>query len=66
MEGEGDDLRGDVGREARESLRSKFRSELLPTGLLVGMEAAGRGDRAQGGVSSFGRDRGARGEEQRE
>ena len=66
MEREGDDLPGDVGREARESLRGEFRSELLPTGLLVGREAAGRGDLKQVGVSSVGRDRGARSEEQRE
>ena len=53
MEREGDDLRGDFGREARESLRGKFRSELLPTGLLVGREAAGRGDLGQvGGVAA--------------
>ena len=39
VEGEGDDLRGDVGREARESLRGKFRGELLPMGSLVRREA---------------------------
>ena len=60
VEREGDDVPGDVGREARESLRGEFRSELLPTGLLVGREAAGRGDLKQVGVSSVGRDRGAR------
>ena len=64
MEREGDDLRGDLDREARESLRGEFRGERLPVGLLVGREAD-RGDLAQVSVSSVGRDRGARGEEQR-
>ena len=41
MEREGDDVPGDVGREARESLRGKFRSERLAMGLLVGREADG-------------------------
>ena len=50
VEGEGDDLRGDFDREARESLRGKFRSERLPMGLLVRREAADRGDLAQVGV----------------
>ena len=39
VEGEGDDLPGDVGREARESLRGKFRGERLPMGSLVRREA---------------------------
>ena len=38
MEREGDDLRGDVGREARESLRG-FRGERLAMGSLVRREA---------------------------
>ena len=59
VEREGDDLRGDFGREARQSLRGEFRSERLPTGLLVGREAD-RGDLAKVGVGSVGRDRGAR------
>ena len=50
VEREGDDLRGDLGWEARESLRGKFRSERLPMGLLVRREAADRGDLAQVGV----------------
>ena len=57
-------MRGDLGREAHESLRSQ-RVERLPMGLLVRREAAGRGDFAQVGVVGVGRDRGARGEEQR-
>ena len=47
VEREGDDLRGDFGREARERLRGEFRGERLAMGLLVGREAAGRGDLAQ-------------------
>ena len=39
MEREGDDVPGDVGREARESLRGKFRGERLPMGSLVRREA---------------------------
>ena len=50
VEREGDDLRGDLGWEARESLRGKFRSERLPMGRLVRREAADRGDLAQVGV----------------
>ena len=57
-------MRGDVGREAWESLRSQ-RVERLPMGLLVRREAAGRGDLAQVGVIGMGRDRSARDEEQR-
>ena len=49
VEGEGDDLRGDVGREARGRLRGQ-RHEHLPMGLLVRREAADRGDLAQVGV----------------
>ena len=64
VEREGDDVPGDVGREARESLRGKFRGERLAMGLLVRLEAAGHEDLAQVGVSSVGRNRGARGEEQ--
>ena len=45
MEREGDDLRGDVGREARESLRGQ-RHERLPMSLFVRREAD-RGDLAQ-------------------
>ena len=63
VEREGDDVPSDVGREARESLRGQ-RHERLPMGLLVGREADG-GDLAKVGVGSVGRDRGARGEEQR-
>ena len=59
MEREGDDLRGDFGREARERLRGQ-RHERLPMGLLVRREAAGRGDLAQVGVFGVGRDRSAR------
>ena len=62
VEGEGDDLPGGVGREARENLRGKFRGERLAMGLFVGREAD-RGDLAQVGVSSVGRDRSARGED---
>ena len=51
VEGEGDDLRRDVGREARESLRGKFRGERLPVSSLVRREAD-RSDLAQVGVSS--------------
>ena len=47
-------MRGDVGREAWESLRSQ-RVERLPMGLLVRREAAGRGDLAQIGVLGVGR-----------
>ena len=47
VEREDDDVPGDVGREARESLRGEFRGERLAMGLLVGREAAGRGDLAQ-------------------
>ena len=47
VEGEGDDVPGDVGREARESLRGEYRGERLPVGLLVRREAAGCGDLAQ-------------------
>ena len=50
VEREGDDLRGDFGREARERLRGQ-RHERLAVGLLVGREAD-RGDLAQVGVSS--------------
>ena len=39
VEGEGDDLRGDLDGEARESLGGKFRSERLAMGLLVAREA---------------------------
>ena len=39
VEREGDDVPGDVGREARESLRGKFRGERLPMGSLVRREA---------------------------
>ena len=39
VEREGDDLRGDVGREAREGLRGEFRGERLPVGSLVRREA---------------------------
>ena len=46
MEGEGDDLCGNFFREAREALRSP-RHERLAMGLLVGREAAGRGDLEQ-------------------
>ena len=63
VEGEGDDLRGDFGREAREALRSP-RHEGLPVGLLVRREAAGC-DLAQVGVGSVGRDRGASGQQDR-
>ena len=49
MEREGDNVRGDLGREAHESLRSQ-RVERLPMGLLVRREAADRGDLAQVGV----------------
>ena len=63
VEREGDDLRGDFGREARQSLRGEFRSERLPVSSLVRREAD-RSDLAQVGVSSVGWDRGARGEEQ--
>ena len=44
VEREGGDVPGDVGREARKSLRGKFRGERLAMGLLVRLEAAGRGD----------------------
>ena len=50
VEREGDDLRGDFGREARERLRGQ-RHERMAVGLLVGREAD-RGDlavRLQGG-----------------
>ena len=47
MEREGDEMRRDVGRKARERLRRKFRSEHLAMGLLVGRESTGRGDLAQ-------------------
>ena len=53
VEREGDDVRGDVGREVRERLHGKFRSERLPVGLLVRFEAAGREDLAKVGVSRF-------------
>ena len=39
MEGEGDDLRGDVGREARERLHGEFCGERLTMGSLVRREA---------------------------
>ena len=39
VERKGDDVCGDVGREARESLRGKFRGERLPMGSLVRREA---------------------------
>jgi hypothetical protein len=51
VEREGDDLRGDFGREARQSLRGEFRSERLPVSSLVRREAD-RSDLAQVGVSS--------------
>ena len=51
-------MRGDVGREARESLGGQ-RHERLPMALLVRREAAGRGDLAQVRVVGVGRDRGA-------
>ena len=35
VEREGDNLRGDFGREARKNLRGKFRGERLPVGLLI-------------------------------
>ena len=63
VEREGDDLRGDFGREARERLCGEFRGERLPVSSLVRREAAGHGDFAQVSVSSIGRDRGARGDE---
>ena len=47
VEREGDNLRGDFGREARKNLRGKFRGERLPVGLLIGREAAGSDDPAQ-------------------
>ena len=63
VEGEGDDLRGDLDGEVREALRSP-RHERLAMGLLVRLEAAGHEDLAQVGVSSVGRNCGARCEEQ--
>ena len=57
VEREGDDVPGDVCREARESLRGKFRGERLSMGSLVRWEAAGRGDLAQVGVVGVGRNR---------
>ena len=57
-------MRGDVGREAWESLCNQC-VERLPMGLLVRREAAGRGDFAQVRVVGAGRNRSARGEEQR-
>ena len=56
VEGEGDDLRGDFGREAREAFCSQ-RHERPAMGLLVRLEAAGHEDLAQVGVSSVGRNR---------
>ena len=64
VEGEGGDVPGDVGREARESLRGQ-RHERLPVGLLVGREAAGRGLLVQVRVNRVERNYGARGEEHR-
>ena len=68
VEREGDDLRGDVGREARGSLLRQISCERLPMGLLVGREVNGTGDLAQVGVklrcgARPNRNRGARGEE---
>ena len=59
MEREGDDLRRDFGREAREAFCSQ-RHERLAMGLLVRLEAAGHEDLAQVGVSSVGRNCGSR------
>ena len=53
VEREGDDVPGDVGREARERLRRKFRSERLSMGLLVRWEAD-RADLLQVRVSGVG------------
>ena len=64
VEREGDDVPGDVGREARERLRRKFRSERLSMGLLVRWEAD-RADLLQvrvSGVGERGRKRRASGE----
>ena len=53
MEREGADVPDDVGREARESLRGKFRGERLAMGSLVRREAD-RADLLQVRVSGVG------------
>ena len=65
MEGEGDDVGDRVDGEAREDDPGARRRETHPMGLLVGREAAGCANLAQVSIVGVGRDRGARGEEQR-